>query len=273
MDFDPDVLPVVTIEKLPSTHDVPSTKNDSNPELPSIVTDEIVAAQEPKSTCDSPSATNNSNPEVPPTASDEVVAAQEPKSMDIPPPTTNTNQELASINNPMIVDVDATPTNDPKPMSPLKTFTSIKDQSELTDKGVETNTVVAVNKFQNNENSNSQMDVDYELMEQTSGENRKNLSSEEKNKASQIENQTSVVENPSNVLSSTQINASFIAMTNGFDEKSFAEATLNSSHELHVLSKSSKYVVQDVGHEIQIFLTKKRKKNKNNKCKKTTVTG
>lgn len=188
--------------------------------------------------------------------------------------TNNSNQELPS--------TEATASvSSLNPFSPLREFFSPATEPPIsTDGKVETEDVPKTpktNQFQNNENSNSQMDIDYELMERTtSGENQSNLSCEQKNRELSVKSASTTcpIENNDNVCESspTQINVSFIAMENDVLEKSsVAENSLNSSHERHILSKSSDYVVLDAGHEIRIFLTKNRKKKKISKVTAVTA--
>lgn len=186
--------------------------------------------------------------------------------------TNNSNQELPSMEATASVKcLD--------PFSPLREFFSpATEPPTSTDRKVETEDMPKTNQFQHSENSNSQMDIDYELMERTtSGENQSNLSNEEKNRELLVESSSTKcpIENNDNICESspTQINVSFIAMENDdVLEKSFvAENSLNSSHERHILSKSSEYVVLDAGHEIRIFLTKKRKKKKISKVTAVTA--
>lgn len=128
--------------------------------------------------------------------------------------------------------------------------------------------VPKTDQLQNDEKSNGEMDIDYELMERTSGESQTNLSCEKKTAELLAENSSNAmcsIVNSNNTCEPlrTEINASFIAMENiNVSAGCIVENSLNSSHERHILSKSSEYTVQDVGHEVHIFLTKKRKKNR-----------
>lgn len=154
---------------------------------------------------------------------------------------------------------------DSKPFTPLR-------ESEPSEPTVIKHDVLETIEGQCNEDTKSPipMDIDYELMEQTSNQNQNNLSCEEKNRELVMDNTLKTM--PSDVNNdniceslSQQISASFIAIENNVSDGCVDENHLNSSHERHVLSKSSEYTVQDVGHEIRIFLKKKRKKNKNDK--------
>lgn len=160
-----------------------------------------------------------------------------------------------------------------KSLSPLEGHVlPTTTQAELVDRKVEEVIVLTSNHFVS-ENSNSQMDIDYELMEHTAVRDQAKLTCEEENKELLKEEPSAtvcqIVNNeklPDSPALSTHIEASFIAMESSVPEDGSAnENNLDGSFERHILSKSSEYVVQDVGHEVRIFLTKKRKKSKNAK--------
>ncbi len=176
-----------------------------------------------------------------------------------PTPASNLNEDI-----PLMTTVEHK--DDAKPFSTIRDFISqTKEPSASTNLKVD---LTKTNQFHNN-NDNSNMDIDYELMQRTSGENQSNLSFEEKERQTSMNDSlkaTSPIVN-NDLMSETlptQINASFIAaMDNSVPAvDTTGENVLNSSHERHILTKSSEYTVQDVGHEIRIFLTKKRKKSK-----------
>ncbi|XP_037048176.1 zinc finger CCCH domain-containing protein 13-like [Bradysia coprophila] len=112
---------------------------------------------------------------------------------------------------------------------------------------------------------NSNMDIDYELMEHRPVENQTILPCKETDRRMSEEKPTKTMSPTASkdVTCNETIDESFLSMEVAVRKGNCAsESTLNSSAERHTLSKSKEYTVEDAGYEIRIFLTKKRKKGK-----------
>ncbi|KAJ6650025.1 hypothetical protein Bhyg_05268, partial [Pseudolycoriella hygida] len=131
-------------------------------------------------------------------------------------------------------------------VEPEKSLAQIEEPAQLPH-STEPNNEANKNQSQCDGTSNEEMDIDVELSER---------------RCVPIANI-----NDTNEPLRTQVNASIIALENhNTVEDSETSNKLNSSFERHILSKSREYTVEDAGHEIRIFLTKKRKKNKSAKA-------